>query len=268
MTFGLISFVPPGSADRPHGCNSEHTASTRAVAGAEQSAMVGLDYQIFFKCSKLRYQQLEGTLNELCEHNLPPGETREQLLNERGNSVSFWQADYSNLRPQLDGYQVIVADFRHKDAAQHLFHLSTKLKAGGLLLLGSIDDVSGNDPAGPLSSLVVLGRLFTRVHCDGALESYPHIYKETRNKHQYAISYFSAWRKKEDAESIQLTAEEEVIYKFFKILYLMSFESGETDPLQHNNGPVLRGQEHPHLLRQIPLWAGTPWRQKLPSTHG
>ena len=221
MTFGLISFVPPGSADRPHGCNSEHTASTRAVAGAEQSAMVGLDYQIFFKCSTLRYQQLEGTLNELCEHNLPPGETREQLLNERGNSVSFWQADYSNLRPQLDGYQVIVADFRHKDAAQHLFHLSTKLKAGGLLLLGSIDDVSGNDPAGPLSSLVVLGRLFTRVHCDGALESYPHIYKETRNKHQYAISYFSAWRKKEDAESIQLTAEEEVIYKFFKILHVL-----------------------------------------------
>merc|ERR1712032_1777605 len=147
--------------------------------------------------------------NELCEHNLPTGETKEQLLNERGNSVSFWQADYSNLRPQLDGYQVIVVDFRHKDAAQHLFHLSTKLQAGGLLLLGSIDDVSGAEPAGPLSSLVVLDRLFTRMHCDGALESYPHIYKETRNKHQYAISHFSAWRKKEDAERIQLTAEEE-----------------------------------------------------------
>merc|ERR1711978_839114 len=62
---------------------------------------------------------------------------------------------------------------------------------------------------GPLSSLVVLDRLFTRVHCDGAQESYPHIYKETRNKHQYAISYFSAWRKKQDAENIQLTWEEE-----------------------------------------------------------
>ena len=179
---------------------------------------------LWIKYSKLispRYQQLEGTLNELCEHNLPTGETKEQLLNERGNSVSFWQADYSNLRPQLDGYQVIVADFRNKDAAQHLFHLSTKLQAGGLLLLGSIDDVSGAEPAGPLSSLVVLDRLFTRVHCDGALESYPHIYKETRNKHQYAISHFSAWRKKEDAERIQLTAEEEVIAKYYIPLVLV-----------------------------------------------
>ena len=105
---------------------------------------------------------------------------------------------------------MIVADFRHKDAAQHLYHLSTKLQAGGLLLLGSIDDVSGAEPTGPLSSLVVLDRLFTRVHCDGAQECYPHICKETRNKHQYAISYFSAWRKKQDAENIQLTAEEEV----------------------------------------------------------
>ena len=178
----------------------------------------GMKKSFWLKHSKLnspRYQQLEGTLNELCEHNLPTGETKEQLLNERGNSVSFWQADYSNLRPQLDGYQVIVADFRHKDAAQHLFHLSTKLQAGGLLLLGSIDDVSGAESAGPLSSLVVLDRLFTRVHCDGALESYPHIYKETRNKHQYAISHFSAWRKKEDAEGIQLTAEEEVIFKYY-----------------------------------------------------
>ena len=40
-----------------------------------------------------RYQQLEGTLNELCEHNLPAGETKEQLLNERGNSVAFWQVE-------------------------------------------------------------------------------------------------------------------------------------------------------------------------------
>jgi len=155
------------------------------------------------------YQQLEGTLTELCEHNLPAGETKELLLTERGNSVAYWQADYRNLRPHLDGYQVIVADFRHKDAARDLFHLSSKLLPGGLLLLGSIDDVSGEGEHTPLHSLAVLNRLYDRVHCDGALECYPHIYRETRNKHQYAISHFSAWRKKSAAEVVELTAEEE-----------------------------------------------------------
>ena len=52
------------------------------------------------------YQQLEGSLATLSEYLLPGGETKELLLTERGNSVSYWQADYRNLRPQLDGYQV------------------------------------------------------------------------------------------------------------------------------------------------------------------
>lgn len=87
------------------------------------------------------YQQLEGNLVGLCEHHLPAGETKEQLLTERGNSLSYWQADYKNLRPQLDGYQFLIVDFRHKDSALDLLDLTSKLQPGGLLLLSSIDEV-------------------------------------------------------------------------------------------------------------------------------
>jgi len=154
------------------------------------------------------YQQLEGSLATLSEYLLPGGETKELLLTERGNSVSYWQADYRNLRPQLDGYQVVVADFRQKDVAQELLHLSAKLLPGGLLLLGSIDEVFEGAERGPQHSLSILEKLFIRVQCE-ALESYPHIYRETRNKHQYAISHFSAWRKKGISESVEITAEQE-----------------------------------------------------------
>ena len=47
-------------------------------------------------------------------------------------------------------------------------------------------------------NLKVLSRYFDRVPCVDNEASYPHIYKETRNKHQFAISYFSVWRKKTD----------------------------------------------------------------------
>jgi len=153
------------------------------------------------------YQQLEGNLMELLEYHLPGGETRDLLLTDPGNTVAYWQADYKNLRPQLDSYQVIVADFRYTNSAPELRHLTSKLIPGGLLLLGTIDDVTG-PCLGPLHSLVVLERLYTPVKYDGALlETYAHIYKETRNKHQYSISHFSAWRRN-DVENVEMTAKE------------------------------------------------------------
>jgi len=151
------------------------------------------------------YQQVEGKLVELNEFHLNEFESSERLLKEKGNSISYWQADYKNLRPQLDGYAIVVTDFRIKDAAQELKHLSTKLIEGGLLIMGSIDEVDGystgrSSPVRERYSLSVLEKYFDEVHSDEALESYAHIYKETRNKHQYAISNFSVWRKKSDAE--------------------------------------------------------------------
>jgi len=151
------------------------------------------------------YQQVEGKLVELHEFHLNEFESSDRLLKEKGNSISYWQADYKNLRPQLDGYAIIVTDFRIKDAAAELKHLSTKLIEGGLLIMGSIEEVSGrstgrSSPTRERYSLSVLERYFDEEHSDEALESYAHIYKETRNKHQYAISNFSVWRKKSNAE--------------------------------------------------------------------
>ena len=91
-----------------------------------------------------------------------------------------------------------MADFRQKDVAQELLHLSAKLLPGGLLLLGSIDEVSARPACllqnsslhwlqvfegaerGPQHSLSILEKLFTRVQCE-ALESYPHIYRLTHH---------------------------------------------------------------------------------------
>jgi len=152
------------------------------------------------------YQQVEGKLVDLREYHLNEFESSDRLLKEKGISISYWQADYKNLRPHLDGYAVVVTDFRIKDVAQEVQHLSTKLVDGGLLIMGTVEDVNGSNngrcsPVLETVTLSILQRYFEEVPCDEALESYAHIYKETRNKHQYAISNFSVWRKKFDAES-------------------------------------------------------------------
>jgi len=153
------------------------------------------------------YQQVEGNLVELLEYNLNEFESSDTFLKEGGNSISYWQADYQNLRPHLSGYAIIVVDFRTKDCAQEIKHLATKLNEGGLLIMGGIDDAAGksisNGRASPVhkeNALAVLEKYFHEVPCDESLETYAHIYKETRNKHQYAISNFSIWRKKMDHE--------------------------------------------------------------------
>jgi hypothetical protein len=76
--------------------------------------------------------------------------------------VDYWQADYKNMRPFLNGYDVIVADFRYKDAADHLGHISRRLNPGGLLILASIDDVTDTRP-GSKHVLEVLNNKFVQL---------------------------------------------------------------------------------------------------------
>jgi len=149
------------------------------------------------------YQQVEGKLVEHMEFSLNESETSKKLLEEKGNSLSYWQADCTNMVPQLSGYTVILTDFRYMDAAKEITLLASKLIEGGLLIMGGIEEVAGTGSSSGRSSpirqahnLSVLNRYFDEVPCDEALESYAHIYKETRNKHQYAVSNFTVWRKK------------------------------------------------------------------------
>lgn len=149
------------------------------------------------------YQQLEGKITEAMDYHLNQDETPDSLLKNKNNTVAYWQADYRNIRPQLDGYDVIVADIRQKDGADELMHITGRLKAGGVLILGSIDNTNDEVPNGSKHSISVLKKYFTRLGEQSGNTEFPHIYRETRNKHQYAISYFSVW-KKNTAEQIRL----------------------------------------------------------------
>jgi len=141
------------------------------------------------------YQQVEGTLVELLEYHLDEGETKELLLKEKGNSISYWQADFTNMRPQLDKYQAIVVDFKYKDPVKEVLHLTEKLEDDGILILGSVDDLEV-----PCVLKRVISSLYLPVTSDGSLQAWPHIVRETRNKHQYTITHFTVWRKREGVD--------------------------------------------------------------------
>jgi hypothetical protein len=77
------------------------------------------------------HQQLEGSIVELKEFNLEDNESGASLLDDKNNAVSFfWHVDYKNLNPELNDYDVIVADFRYKDSAGDLDHILKRLKPG------------------------------------------------------------------------------------------------------------------------------------------
>jgi SAM-dependent methyltransferase len=138
---------------------------------------------------------LEGVIVEPMEFLLDESEANGKLLQPKGNSVSFWQADYKNMRPMLNRYDVIVADFRYKNSADHLSHIAKRLKPGGLLILGSIDDVNQEEQE-PKHILKALRRNFEKIeHRSVTSKKFAHIYRQTRNKCQYAISNLSVWRK-------------------------------------------------------------------------
>ena len=161
------------------------------------------------------YQVVEGKLTTLHEYHLAQYEDKRRLLQEKGNTISYWQADYRNMRPQLTGYNVAVADFRSRDVAAELRHLAGKLLEGGLLVLASITEMDGRvatgrcSPAIPDQTRTFLERWFEEVGSEDAVESYAHMYRETRNKHQYAVSTFSVWRRRPDTANIE--EEEELL---------------------------------------------------------
>ena len=141
------------------------------------------------------YQQLEGAITEPMEFLLDEEDSNGKLLSPKNNSVSYWQADYKNMRPMLDGYNIIVADFRSKNSADHLNHIARRLKPGGLLILSSIDDVTVDD-FGRKHILTSLKSNFVQLELPAAKSTrFAHIHRQTRNKCEYAISNLSVWRK-------------------------------------------------------------------------
>ena len=102
-------------------------------------------------------------------------------------------------RTVLDGlgdkrYDFIVADIRWKDAAEDIRTFAGSLEDGGTLVLGSVDDVD-EDSSSKSHCGSMLRSFFSRIPQTQHEACFPHIYKETRNKHQFTISYLSVWRK-------------------------------------------------------------------------
>ena len=98
-------------------------------------------------------------------------------------------------------YDVVVGDVRARDSATTVRTLALMLRPSGLLILGSIDDID-EDTNSSSQAGVELRKFFERIPLRDNEAMFPHIYAETRNKHQFAISYLSAWRKK-PAESLE-----------------------------------------------------------------
>ena len=69
---------------------------------------------------------MEGNIFETHDYHFKNGETPSSLLTDKNNSVAYWQADYKNIRPQYDGYDVIVGDIRYKDGSPELSHFTQR----------------------------------------------------------------------------------------------------------------------------------------------
>jgi len=197
------------------------------------------------------YQQLEGKIVQALEYHFQEGETPASLLADKNNSVAYWQADYKNIRPQMDGYDVIVADIRHQDGGSELLHIIQRLKVGGLLILGSIDDTNDGVSFNDKHSLTVLKTHFERLD-GGETTEHPHIFRETRNKHQYAISFFSAWKK--------LSSESQKDITDFNVIPSSSDVSNTTDYYEDSN--ILKSYDAFHFgdgllsVKNFPLRMG------------
>jgi hypothetical protein len=161
--------------------------------------------------SKVQWLQLtEGMLESPMDYCLSPDESHGRLLSSKGNTIHYWQADYKNIRPVLDHFDVIVVDFRYENASEHLLHIVERLNPEGLLILASIDDVSNNN-GGPKNAVRALGNNFTRETFFGLEdERFAHVVQSNKNIFEYAISNLSIWRKRssdseDERSSSQLT---------------------------------------------------------------
>jgi SAM-dependent methyltransferase len=154
------------------------------------------------------YQQLEGVITELIEYRLNGEEG--QLLTAKNNEISFTQCvDYTNVKSRSVAYDAIVVDIRFSGATEQLMHMTERLSVGGILVLASIDQIEEKSFLSGFERVPLEGveKVIPSeaVAAEGGL-SVPHLFKETANKHQYAISHVSCWRKV-GAVSVKKTGE-------------------------------------------------------------
>ena len=161
------------------------------------------------KDSRISWDQpIEGQIFKKKSFTLEAEESADDLVGNKGNAVSYIQADIKDFPADLARYNVIVADIRHKNAAEDIKILASFLDQDGLLILGSIDDVDEESP-GKTHSHSSLTEYFDRIALIDNDACFPHIYQETRNKHQYAISYFSVWKMKSQVKSSETDTRNE-----------------------------------------------------------
>jgi len=152
------------------------------------------------KHSKIEWDQpVEGKIFKKMKFTLESDESAEILVSKKGNTISYIQAEIAALPRTVGKFNVVVADIRHKNAAEDIKLLASLLSENGLLVLGSIDDVD-EETSGQMHSSFSLKEYFDRIAVVDNDACFPHIYRETRNKHQYAMSYFSVWRMKTTVE--------------------------------------------------------------------
>jgi len=148
--------------------------------------------------SKVQWLQLtEGILEVPLDYCLSPEESNGQLLGPKGNTIHYWQADYRNIRPILDHFDVIITDFRCENPTEHLLNIIERLNPGGLLILASLDDINSNGRI-TKNVLEALSTCFKRESNLGPEEDrFTHIVKANRNQYEYAVSKISFWRKRD-----------------------------------------------------------------------
>lgn len=119
------------------------------------------------KHSKVRWQQqVEGLITETREFDM--GQPEVQLLTGNGNSVTFLENDFKQTPDvELNEYDVIVADFRYKDSGNDINRITKMLTSGGILILGTIDDVVGETNPGSRHSLPVLKKFYSKISQPG-----------------------------------------------------------------------------------------------------
>ena len=175
----------------------------------------------------LQWQQpVEGKIAETRTYKLMEAESRQSLLDCKNNKINFLNTDIGrvyfyqttnvkasflfikdSLTLKKKKFQVVVADLRCKNSGADIMCLNRLLGDDGLLILGSVDDIDEEYPSKEHSG-AALPVFFDRVSQTNNEAMFPHIYKETRNKHQFTISYFSVWKKKmsdEDSASFYVS---------------------------------------------------------------
>jgi SAM-dependent methyltransferase len=218
-----------GSAGAASGCSPIHLDVTDPTANnleVLQSIFANDDNQnASRKDARGRiqwYQQLEGEVVELREFQIADicssessedtssADPTELFLKKKGgvNSVEFIQERFpTNMKSRLDGYDAIVADFRYKNVAEELLHVCTRTTGpgSGLLVLGSLD--------APQEVALGMARIAADATKEGTqapefifeqvadgespapVARYCHVLQETFNKHQFAVSWVSVWRR-------------------------------------------------------------------------